>query len=141
MEQEKDKKCVIVIDADLPSGVIANTAAILGITLGKRRPELVGEDAIDASGMQHLGIISIPVPILKGNKEVLRKLRQQLYSKDYEDVVVVDFSDVAKGCNVYDEYIEKTLKTPESKHTYYGLGICGYKKKVNKLTGSMALLR
>lgn len=30
----QDKKCVMVIDADLPPGIIANTAAIMGITLG-----------------------------------------------------------------------------------------------------------
>lgn len=141
MKLKNDIKCVMVIDENLPRGIIANTAAILGITLGKMVPELIGEDAKDASLMMHLGIITVPVPILKGNKEVLRDLRQQLYSKDYEDMVVVDFSDVAQSCNVYDEYIKRAALTPENKHTYYGLGICGYKKKVNKLTGSMPLLR
>ena len=27
-------KCVMVIDSDLPAGIIANTSAILGVTLG-----------------------------------------------------------------------------------------------------------
>ena len=35
------QKCVLVIDGALPAGVAANTAAILGITLGKRFPETV----------------------------------------------------------------------------------------------------
>ena len=38
------KKCVIVIDESFPIGIIANTAAILGIPLGKRMSELVGSD-------------------------------------------------------------------------------------------------
>ena len=33
-----DEKCVMVIDESLPRGLIANTAAILGITLGKNIP-------------------------------------------------------------------------------------------------------
>ena len=48
MIPEQDKKCVIVIDENLPLGILANTAAILGITLGKHVPELLGEDATDA---------------------------------------------------------------------------------------------
>ena len=42
MKQELDK-CVLVIDEAMPRGLAANTAAILGITWGRLRPELVGE--------------------------------------------------------------------------------------------------
>ncbi|WPC39495.1 DUF2000 domain-containing protein [Clostridium sp. JS66] len=139
--KEKDTKCVIVINENLPLGIIANTASILSITLGKYVPELVGEDVVDASGKTHLGITTIPVPILKGNKEILRNLREKLYTTDFQDMVVVDFSDVAQSCNVYSQYIEKASSTLEEEHTYFGLTICGNKKKVNKLTGSMPLLR
>ncbi|AKN30979.1 hypothetical protein Ccar_09020 [Clostridium carboxidivorans P7] len=139
--KEKDTKCVIVINENLPLGIIANTASILSITLGKYVPELVGEDVVDASGKTHLGITTIPVPILKGNKEILRDLREKLYTTDFQDMVVVDFSDVAQSCNVYSQYIEKASGTLEEEHTYFGLTICGNKKKVNKLTGSMPLLR
>ncbi|HEY8804166.1 MAG TPA: DUF2000 domain-containing protein [Clostridium sp.] len=138
---EQDTKCVIVIDENLPIGILANTAAILGITLGKHIPQLVGEDATDASGQNHLGIIKIPVPILKGNKEILRELRKKLFTSDFNDIVVADFSDVAQSCNIYTEYLQKISTTPETEHTYFGLIICGNRKKVNKLTGSMPLLR
>lgn len=141
MIKEKDTKCVMVIDENLPLGIITNTAAILGITLGKQVPELVGKDANDGSGQNHLGIITVPVPILKGSKEIIRELREKLYSTDYADVIVADFSDVAQSCNIYSEYLNKALKTLEEEHTYLGIAICGNKKKVNKLTGSMPLLR
>ena len=32
----QNEKCVMVIDENLPLGIIANTAAIMGITLGKQ---------------------------------------------------------------------------------------------------------
>ncbi len=37
--------------------------------------------------------------------------------------------------------MEKMRETPEEELTYLGLAICGAKKKVNRLTGSMPLLR
>ena len=70
------EKCVMIIDPELPTGVIANTTAILGMTLGKRLPEKVGKDVTDASEKTHLGIVNVPVPILKGSREILKKLRE-----------------------------------------------------------------
>lgn len=137
----ENSKAVIVIDEGLPAGLIANTAAILGVTLGKRVPECVGHDVTDASGHVHTGIITIPIPILKGGREELRILRRALFSENYADLEVVDFSDVAQGCKTYDKYAELAAGTDETKHNYLGVAIFGDKKKVNKLTGSMSLLR
>lgn len=52
-------------------GCIANTAAILGITMGMKMPDVVGNDVSDLEGNSHMGIIQFPVPILKGNIEAL----------------------------------------------------------------------
>ena len=116
----QNEKCVMVIDEHLPLGIIANTAAIMGITLGKKMPEVVGADVTDKTGNDHLGIIEFPVP---------------------SDLTVVDFSDLAQGCKTYDEFIEKMKEVSEIDLNYLGIAICGSKKKVNKLTGSMPLLR
>lgn len=43
----QNEKCVMVIDENLPLGLIANTAAIMGITLGRDMPEVVGADVTD----------------------------------------------------------------------------------------------
>lgn len=136
-----DEKCVMIIDEQLPLGIAANTAAILGITLGKKLPEVVGSDVMDQSGNEHLGIITFPVPILKASPESIQKLREKLYQPDYWDLTVVDFSDLAQSCKTYDEFVEKMGRSPESALQYFGLAICGARKKVNRLTGSMPLLR
>lgn len=138
---DHETKCVILADEALPLGVLANTTAILGITLGKLIPNLVGADVRDASGQVHRGITTIPVPILRGNKEILRTLREKLYTSNFSDIVVADFSDVAQCCNTYDEYIDQASSTKEAAYTYLGLILYGNKKKINKLTGSMPLLR
>ncbi len=134
-------KCVMIIDEKLPAGVIANTAAILGITLGKRFPEAVGTDVSDKSGNAHLGIIEFPVPILRGSPQLIREVRQRLYTKEFKDVTAVDFSDTAQGCKTYDEFVKKIAETEEENLLYLGIGLFGAKKKINKLTGSLPLLK
>ena len=137
----QNEKCIMVIDEHLPLGIIANTAAIMGITLGKKMPEVVGMDVTDKTGNEHLGIIEFPVPILKGNPAAIKAIREKLYEPDFADLTVVDFSDLAQSCKTYEEFIQKMKTAPEADLTYFGIAICGPKKKINKLTGSMPLLR
>lgn len=135
------EKCVLVMDETLPLGLAANTAAILGITLGKQLPETVGADVTDGSGRTHLGIIAFPVPVLKADGETLRTLRQRLYQSEFQDLTVVDFSDLAQGCRTYGEFEEKLAAVPEEALRYLGVAVCGDKKQVNRLTGNLPLLR
>ena len=137
----QNEKCVMVIDEKLPTGIIANTAGIMGITLGKKLPETVGPDVSDRNGRSHPGIIAIPVPILRASKEKLKELRLKLYDPCFSELTVVDFSDVAQSCNVYEDYIQKAASVEETDFNYYGIGICGEKKLVSKLTGNLPLLR
>lgn len=140
MDWQKEK-CVIIIDEGLPLGIIANTAAIMGITLGKKLPEVVGADVTDQDGRTHLGIIEFPVPVLRGTPEAIKQIREKLYQPDFQELTVVDFSNLAQSCKTYDEFTEKMSYAPGSTLSYFGIAICGAKKKVNKLTGSMPLLR
>lgn len=137
----EERKCVMVVDENLPLGIIANTTAILGNTLGSHYPNAVGKDVLDKNENEHLGIIEIPIPILKGNKEFLNNLRDTLYKEEYKDMIVADFSDVAQSCKTYDEYIDKISKIESNNINYFGIAIYGTKKQVNKLTGSIGLLR
>ncbi len=137
----QNEKCVMVIDGGLPLGMIANTAAIMGITLGKKMPEVVGADVTDQSGSEHLGIIEFPVPILRGTRPDIKQIREKLYQPEFQDLTVVDFSDLAQSCKTYDEFMEKMGRVSESDLQYLGVAICGSRKKVNKLTGNMPLLR
>ena len=56
-------------------------------------------------------------------------------------MTAVDFSDLAQGCKSYDEFAEKMGRTSEGALRYGGIAICGPRKKVDRLTGSMPLLR
>ena len=110
-------------------------------TLGKLAPQIVGEDVVDQSGNSHRGVVAIPIPILSVSREKLKMIREQLYQPEFSDLIVVDFSDVAQSCKNYPEYIEKAEAVTEEEITYFGIGIYGSKKRVNKLTGDLPLLR
>ena len=137
----RNEKCVMIIDENLPLGMAVNAAAIMGISMGKEMPDVVGKDVFDKSGNRHLGIIEFPVPVLKGNAEMMQTIRRKLYEPEFADLAVVDFSDLAQGCKTYGEFVEKMTLVSEIELRYLGIGICGAKKKVNKLTGSIGLLR
>ena len=136
-----NEKCVMLIDDSLPLGLIANTAAIMGIRLGQKMPEVVGVDVADRSGRTHLGIIEFPVPILKAPPERIKAIREALYEDESAGLTAADFSDLAQGCKTYSEFIEKMVQTDKAALSYLGIALCGNKKKMNKLTGSLPLLR
>ena len=160
MKQELDK-CVLVIDEAMPRGLAANTAAILGITWGRLRPELVGEDVTDAAGAIHPGIIRTPVPVLSGRPETFQTLRRQLAELEFADVAAivisrkageghndipmdvaaVDFTDLAQSCRTYGEFIEKMARTGPGELRYLGMALLGPRHQVDRLTGSLPLLR
>lgn len=137
----ENEKCVIIINENLPLGKVANTAAILGITLGMKTPGVVGRDVHDGNGNKHTGITKIPVPILKGNQETLYQIRSKLFCEENFDLTVADFTDLAQSCKTYKEFIDKMDKCDENKLSYIGIAICGNNKKINKLTGNLPLLR
>lgn len=48
---------------------------------------------------------------------------------------------MAQSCRTYDEFISRAAAAREEDITYLGIGIWGTKKQVNRLTGSLPLLR
>ncbi|MBP2660187.1 MAG: hypothetical protein H6Q69_3219 [Firmicutes bacterium] len=135
-------KIAMVINKELPLGLVANTAAVLGISLSKMfQQDIVGCDVQDADGNVHIGITAQTIPILGGNREQIKDIRDTLFDSAYSDIIIIDFSEIAQKCLEYDNYI-RMLSCLSSSDIYY-LGVCMYgtKKKVNKLTGNLGLLR
>ena len=132
------EKCVILLSPALPIGMAANTAAVLSVTLGRLRPDMVGADVLDQEGGVHRGIITFPIPILAADEEQLRTRRRQA---EVAGLTAVDFTDLSQGCRTYKEYIERMGRTPETALRYIGLALCGERKQVDHLTGSLPLLR
>ena len=134
-------KCVMIFDESLPVGVIANTAAIMGASLGKADPEVVGITPVDMDGNEHSGLIQFPVPILKADSDTIQDIRKKALDTYGEDIDIIDFTDIAQKSMTYDDYLNNYKATAGDDISYLGLTLCGPKKAINKLTGNLSLLR
>lgn len=137
----KEEKCVIVVDEGLELGVIANVTAILSISLGKLRPDISGSDTVDAENHTHFGLIQVPVPVLKASEEKMAEIRNRLFEEKFDDVSCIDFTNVAQESMTYTDYTDAMKSSTKDNLLYMGIAMVGNKKKVNKLTGSLGLLR
>ncbi len=84
-------------------------------------PEVVGPNVTDQSGNEHLGSIEFPVLILRGTPEIIKQIWEKLYQPDFQNLTVVDFSDLVQSCNTYDEFAGKIGHIPESTLQYLTL--------------------
>lgn len=137
--KQDGKKCVMVLDEELPTGLAVNTAGVLAITLGRDAEDMLGPEVLDASNRRHAGITKFPIPILKADEETVRDIR--LRAEETKDLLVVDFTDVAQAAKTYDEYTDNISTVPSERLGYLGVALYGDKKAINKLTGSLPLLR
>lgn len=135
-------KIAMVINKELPVGLVANTSAVLGISLSNMlQQDIVGCDVKDAAGNVHAGITTKTIPILGASREQIKDIRDTMFDSAYSDLTVIDFSEAAQKCLEYEEYIRVLSFMPSSDIYYLGVCLYGPKKKVNKLTGSFGLLR
>jgi hypothetical protein len=104
------KKCVIVLNKDLPLGLKANISAVLSMSFGKAHPEIIGNDLADADDTIYKGITTIPAPILEAHCDEL-KIAKTLADENAELVVVFNCSALStKNYPAYEESIR--IKNP-----------------------------
>ncbi|WP_207956265.1 DUF2000 domain-containing protein [Rubrobacter marinus] len=132
-------KCVMVISGSLPVGLAVNAAGVLAATLGRRVEALVGPDVVDGSGERHAGLVRIPIPVLKADEEAIKSVRVRAAA--LEDLLVVDVTETAQSSRTYEEYEDRMASTRGDGLGYLGVALYGEKRAVNKLTGSLPLLR
>lgn len=133
-----ETKAVIVLCGDLPAGLKANIAAVLGMSLGRYRPELIGVASRTADQTELPGITTIPLPILTSPEADLGDLFEA--ARASVDLVV-PFGIAALTTKTYAEYQEKLALLTDAQQQIKGLLLLGSKKPVNKLVGQLALLR
>jgi hypothetical protein len=135
---EQSFKVVVVVDAALPAGLAANTAAVLTLSIGRQVESIIGPDLKDGDGSTHAGITTIPIPILTAPAEKVKEIRNTAAKSD---LVVVDFTDCAQKTRTYDDYASLLEAATDSDIAYLGVVLYGSKKAVQRLTGSLPLLR
>lgn len=129
----------MIIDKSLPTGLAANTAAVLGISLGTERDDIVGAKCTDKSGVCHKGITEKNIPVLAAKKSDLDRIYQESIANDH--ISVIDFSRTAQASRNYADYESKLSNTRNQDLEFSGLCLAGPEKQIKSLTGSLALFR
>ncbi len=132
-------KIVMVVNNELPAGLIANTTAVLGISLGNLPLDLIGDDCLDSDHYTHKGITKESIPVLSSNANYLSKIYRMCL--DMEDIELIGFNTIAQSCRDYNEYMGKLSNARNSELTYSGLCLYGKRKKIDRMTGSLGLLK
>ncbi len=139
MVGREEKKCVMVLDGELPVRLAVNAAGVLATTIGYRVESIIGPDVADRSGDRHAGLVTIPIPVLRASAQALKDIKAK--AAGAEGLLVVDLTDAAQASKTYEEYEKKLAALAPEDLRYLGLALYGDKKPVNKLTGGLPLLR
>ena len=133
-------RLAIILNPDLPPGLLANTAGAIGIGLAAKFPMLAGNSLTDAKGATIDVSSKYPVPILQGTTDHIKALMFKALDAGGERGVVA-FPAFARSLHAYEEY-ENTFKQRDlHDEVIDGLGLVGPEKWIKSLTGNLKLLR
>jgi hypothetical protein len=132
------EKGIIIVNESLPVGLKANVCAVLGMSLGKRFPDLVGKDVLTQDGKKLVGITQIPLPILQSSSA---NLTEALLEYRDSEIFIVTFDDSALTTKTYPEFEEKISATNLNGVVLHGLLAYGSRKIINKISADLPLLR
>lgn len=135
--QISTNRCVILLDENLPFGRAANATAVIALTIGQRHPYLVGDPLIDASGVNHPGLIPIGITVLSASYEDLNKVREDGINAGCD---VIDFPLEGQLTKDYQAFMDAVAVIETSKLVYVGVALVGEKKSIRKITGHLKLM-
>lgn len=129
----------VVVDGRLPAGLVANAAACLGAAVAALVPAVIGDSARDASGTSHPGLPWLGCTILRGDGDTVRAVHSKALGDP--EVLVADMAAVAQRVRVYADYLAKVRDASEERLAYYAVSVLGPRKAIDRLVGSLPLLR
>ncbi|MDO8609349.1 MAG: DUF2000 domain-containing protein [bacterium] len=130
-------KSAIIINPDMPNGLLANTAACIASGLFLEGKDYVGE-SIEGSDVTYIPITKIPILILKPSNSPLSDLYEKAKKLGLKCMV---FTKEAQTTTNYEEYTERVKGKSINDVQIVGIGIVGLEEKVNSITGNLAMLR
>ncbi len=130
-------KVVMILNSDLGPGLAANTAAVLGISLGNSDPSIIGPDLYDRTRTLHPGITQQNVPVLTAGTQAMKTIFNR--GRQTKALEIIGFNTIAHQSRDYDTYAEKLARAETCELEFSGLCIKGEESAVNTLTGSLKL--
>ena len=134
---KKPEKCVFILSEGLPQGLALNCSALLGSSLGGHFPDLIGEDYKDADGVFHLGLLSLPIVILKATEDELIQIRHN--ALELVNTKCIDLTNTSQEAKKYSELTQVASKTRFSAFKYMALSLFGDSEEIGDLTRNLKL--
>ncbi len=132
-------KFVMIVNSDLGPGLAANSCTVLGISLGKAFPGMVGPSCSDADGTVHEGITEHNIPVLSADSERISQIHRQ--SRLNENLQIIAFNRTAQSCRSYDEYRDRLSVLGTDNLDFSGICLAGKRKQIDSLCASLPLYR
>lgn len=129
-------KAAIIINPELPLGILANAVACITSGLFVSSNDLVGPEIL-GDNITYIPITKIPILILKPGKNSLQDLCKQAQSMNLKFMA---FTKEAQSTTDYDIYKNSVSDLPLESVTLIGIGVVGSIKIVNSLVGSLPML-
>lgn len=137
---DQDLRIAIIVNPELPPGLVANTIGAVAIGLGAKLPILGNSQLIDRDRKVLDTSSNRPVPVLQAPADVIAVAMRRALPVP-EGAAVVPFPAFARALHDFSEYQavfpEKSLDAEEID----GLGLAGPARWVRSLTGAFKLLR
>ncbi|TQS45920.1 DUF2000 domain-containing protein [Cryptosporangium phraense] len=137
--RQQRTKWVVVVDRDLPIGLIANAAALLSASVGQQVPDLLGPVVTDGSGFEHQPLPYVGCSILGADAETVHRIRTKAATKP--TLFVADVPRAAQQATSHTDYQAVMAATSEEEMAYYAVALVGPRNQVDKLVGGLTLLR
>ena len=130
-------KPVIILDETLPTGLKTNFAAILGMSLGRLHPDLIGADTATQDGEVLAGITTVALPVLGAPATEL----PALFAAAADLPLRLAYMRAAFEARDYADYTARIAAAPLAGHAPQAILLAGPRKAVDRLCGSLPLLR
>ncbi|WP_374328230.1 DUF2000 domain-containing protein [Paracoccus pantotrophus] len=130
-------KPVIILAADLPLGLKANFAAVLGMSLGRLRPDLLGAATATSDGIALPGITTVPLPVLGAPLPELPGLFAQAETLPLR----LAYMRAVFEARDYSDYAARIAAAPLADHAPQAILLAGARKAVDRICGRLPLLR
>lgn len=130
-------KAAIIINPNLPLGILANAIACITSGLFLNGKDYVGPE-IKGKNITYIPITKIPILILKPGNTPLHELLVKIQTVGLEYMA---FTKEAQTTTDYHSYIQRVEGKPLSSVSLVGIGVVGKIKEINSLTGNLPMLR
>ncbi len=135
-----DIRLAIIVNPELPPGLIANTVAAISVGIGAAVPALGARQLTDRLDRKIDISSNQPIPILQADGGVIQALLLKALAEK-SPRAIVPFPAFARALHNYSDYELAFPDRDLAEEVIDGLGIAGPARWVRSLTGSLRLLK